>query len=343
MGRAWILVLFSFVYISSAANASDGDGDPLYRVCIEECGKTGTVGVSSIQHCQFSAEGVLADGPWYMQEPLYVQWKQWNCRSDCQYFCMMQREKEREELGLRPVKYHGKWPFKRWSVLQEPVSAILSALTLIIQFNGWLSFFLLSSYKLPLMPESGRTFYEFTCLWHFFGLLSLNAWFWDAIFHTQSFDLTEKFDYSSSVALLGYSLILAILRTFNVKTEASRVMVAAPLVAFLTTHILYLNFYELDYGLNTKVCLVMGIAQVLLWAIWAGVTRHPSRCKLWVVVVGGAMATLLALLYDFPPYKGYVDSHALWHATSIPLAYLWWSFVSEDAEFRTSAIMKKNK
>lgn len=64
----------------------------------------------------------------------------------------------------------------------------------------------------------------------------------------RGFDLTEKLDHSSSVALLGFSLILAVLRTFNVKNEASRVMVAAPLLAFLTTHILYLNFYELDYG-----------------------------------------------------------------------------------------------
>lgn len=61
-------------------------------------------------------------------------------------------------------------------------------------------------------------------------------------------DLTERLDYSSAVALLGYSLILAILRTFNVRDEASRVMVAAPLLAFVTTHILYLNFYKLDYG-----------------------------------------------------------------------------------------------
>lgn len=61
-------------------------------------------------------------------------------------------------------------------------------------------------------------------------------------------ELTEKLDYSSAVALLGYSLIIAILRTFNVKDEAARVMVAAPLLAFVTTHVLYLNFYELDYG-----------------------------------------------------------------------------------------------
>lgn len=62
-------------------------------------------------------------------------------------------------------------------------------------------------------------------------------------------DLTERLDYSSAIALLGYSLILAILRSFNVRVEAARVMVAAPLLAFVTTHILYLNNYEMNYGI----------------------------------------------------------------------------------------------
>lgn len=61
-------------------------------------------------------------------------------------------------------------------------------------------------------------------------------------------DITEKLDYSSAIALLGFSLILAIIRVFSVRTEAARVMVAAPLLAFVTTHILYLNFYQFDYG-----------------------------------------------------------------------------------------------
>lgn len=61
-------------------------------------------------------------------------------------------------------------------------------------------------------------------------------------------ELTEKLDYSSAVAFLGFSLILALLRAFNVRDEATRVMVTAPLIAFVTTHILYLNFYKLDYG-----------------------------------------------------------------------------------------------
>ena len=61
-------------------------------------------------------------------------------------------------------------------------------------------------------------------------------------------ELIDKLDYSSAVALVGFSLILTIIRTFDVRDEASRIMVAAPLVAFVTTHILYLNFYKLDYG-----------------------------------------------------------------------------------------------
>ncbi|XP_020397170.1 uncharacterized protein [Zea mays] len=158
---------------------------------------------------------------------------------------MMERENERAKLGLQPVNYHGKWPLKRASVFQEPLSAALSALTL-VQFNGWLSFFLLLYYKLPLRPETHKTYYEYTGLWHIYGLLAMNSWFWSAIYHICDTIWTEKLYFSSDAAFLGYSLILTILRTSSLRDEASRVMVAAPILAFVTTHIMYLNFYELD-------------------------------------------------------------------------------------------------
>ncbi|KAL5655524.1 hypothetical protein ACJX0J_034843, partial [Zea mays] len=130
----------------------------------------------------------------------------------------------------------------------EPLSAALSALTLVVQFNGWLSFFLLLYYKLPLRPETHKTYYEYTGLWHIYGLLAMNSWFWSAIYHSCDTIWTEKLYFSSDAAFLGYSLILTILRTSSLRDEASRVMVAAPILAFVTTHIMYLNFYELDKG-----------------------------------------------------------------------------------------------
>ena len=187
--------------------------------------------------------------------------------------------------------------------IQVPVSAALSALTLVVQFYGWLSFFRLVSYKLERRPQSRRPYYEFTGLWHIYGLLSMNAWFWNAIFHIwwaikfplfmrgasnfwwydnfltsqcwcnfliycRNSDVTEKLNQSSAVALLGYSLILAILRTFNVKGEAQRVTAAAPLLAFVTTHILYLNFYKFDHGELFSVTKTYG---------WSGHCRYSAK------------------------------------------------------------------
>nr|AFK33317.1 unknown [Medicago truncatula] len=119
-------------------------------------------------------------------------------------------------------------------------------------------------------------------------------------------------------------------------------MVSAPLIAFVITHVMYLNFYKLDYGWNMIVCVVMAVAQLTIWAVWVGVSRHPSRWKLWLVVISGGLAMLLEI-YDFPPYEGFLDAHAIWHATTIPLTYVWWSFIRDDAEFRTARFLKKAK
>ncbi|CAO2834388.1 unnamed protein product [Amaranthus hypochondriacus] len=340
LNRCSVVLFLLFSCCVGASDASAGDADPLYRFCVNQCIKNGCVGDKCFPYCNISSNSNSISSPWYMQEPLYLKWKQLNCLGDCRYYCMIDRERERQSLGHEPVKYHGKWPFKRVFGLQEPASVALSVLNLLMHFLGWLSFYILVKYKLP--KKQNTTFYEYTTLWHIYGLLSLNSWLWSAIFHSRDTDLTEKLDYSSAVAILGYSLIVSIMRSFQVRDEAARVMVAAPLLAFIATHILYLNNYKMDYGWNMKVCVVMAVVQLLIWAIWAGVSRHPSRWKLWFVVVSGGLAMLLEI-YDFPPYEGFVDAHALWHATTIPLTLLWWSFIKDDARYRTTDLTRKLK
>ncbi|KAI4324916.1 hypothetical protein MLD38_030358 [Melastoma candidum] len=335
------VVFVSLCFLTGLPDASAGDADPAYRSCVEKCEISGCVGDNCFQHCEFSLDGLPVDGPWYMQEPLYLKWKQWDCHSDCRYHCMLAREEERQKLGGQPIKYHGKWPFFRVYGIQEPVSVAFSVLNLAMHFHGWISFFILVYYKLPLR-ENRTTYYEYTGLWHIYSILAMNSCFWSVVFHSRDVEWTEKLDYSSTAALVGYSLILAVLRTLNVRDEAARVMGAAPIFSFVATHILYLNFYDLSYGWNTKVCITMAVAQLLIWAIWASITCHPSRWKLRAVVVVRLLSILLKV-YDFPPYLGYIDAHAIWHATTIPVTYLWWSFVRNDAEFRTSLLVKKVK
>lgn len=69
-------------------------------------------------------------------------------------------------------------------LFQEPVAVALSALNLAMQFHGWVSFFILVYYKLPLMPDK-KTYYEYTGLWHIYGILSMNSWLWSAVFHSR--------------------------------------------------------------------------------------------------------------------------------------------------------------
>lgn len=63
-------------------------------------------------------------------------------------------------------------------------------------------------------------------------------------------DITKTLDYSSAIAILGFSLIVSILRTFDVRVEAARVMVSPPVLAFVTSHIMYINLYKLDYDIQ---------------------------------------------------------------------------------------------
>ncbi|KAL3355233.1 hypothetical protein AABB24_019362 [Solanum stoloniferum] len=337
----WITFLVVLFCLVGAFDASAGDADSLYRACFGQCKETGCAGETCFAHCNTPLNGSSSDDNWYLKEPLYMWLKQANCLSDCQYHCMLQRETERATHGFGPVKYHGKWPFKRVFGLQEPVSVAFSALNLAMHLHGWLSFFTLIYYKLRSNADE-TTCYNYTSLWHIYAFLSINSWLWSAIFHGRDMDFTEKLDYSSAVLLLGFSLIVSVLRSFSVKNEATRVLVAAPLLAFTITHILYLNYYQMDYGWNMKVCVVIAVSQLLIWSIWAGISHHPSRWKLWTVVVGGGLAMLLEI-YDFPPYQGLVDAHALWHATTIPLTYIWWSFIKDDAKFGTSNSSKKDK
>uniref|UniRef100_A0A0D3CH84 Post-GPI attachment to proteins factor 3 n=1 Tax=Brassica oleracea var. oleracea TaxID=109376 RepID=A0A0D3CH84_BRAOL len=129
-------------------------------------------------------------------------------------------------------------------------------------------------------------------------------------------------DYSSAIAVLGFSLIVSILRTFDVRVEAARVMVSAPLLALVTIHVLYINFYKLDYGWNMIVCVAMRVTQLFLWARWAAVSGHPSNWKLWVVVIASGLA-MLSEIHDFPPYGGYFDAHSIWHIATVPLMELY--------------------
>lgn len=223
--------LFIMLYIHWRVSSSKFPFGLIFRSCVNNCISNGCIGEKCFPHCNITLNGDSLHSPWYMQEALYLKWKQSDCLGDCRYYCMIDREQKRQSLGHGPVKYHGKWPFKRvfglqvchivnvWLLLlsivqsshqhhqqkywletcihsyvsglptacslymQEPVSVALSIFNLLMHLRGWLSFYLLLRYKLP--QKQNKTYYEYTTLWHIYGLLSINSWVWSAVFHSR--------------------------------------------------------------------------------------------------------------------------------------------------------------
>ena len=48
-------------------------------------------------------------------------------------------------------------------------------------------------------------------------------------------------------------------------------------------------------------------------------------------------AALLLEVLDFPAIGGYVDAHAFWHAATVPLTGVWYSFIVRDVQFMADA------
>ncbi|KAJ0837287.1 hypothetical protein HanRHA438_Chr16g0776571 [Helianthus annuus] len=56
--------------------------------------------------------------------------------------------------------------------MKEPASVAFSALNLAMHFHGWLSFFILLHYKLPVKADK-KPYYEYAGLWHLYALLAV--------------------------------------------------------------------------------------------------------------------------------------------------------------------------
>ncbi|KAG6506411.1 hypothetical protein ZIOFF_031734 [Zingiber officinale] len=223
------------------------------------------------------------------------------------------------------------------SGMQEPISAIFSAVNLLMHFIGWLTFFILVNYKLPLRPHRDqlRIHWFMAYIWlliHECLVLECNISFplYDLFSHNlqrfitllmntylmmlamiaEIFDQTEKLDYSSAVTVLGYSLILCLPRVFNVKDEASRVIVPCGGGHFSASDMGSQGWY------NSSPLMIQAVG---------GCIRMCSHSA------SGAlrfMDMLMPMLCGMPP---------------LFLSHLWWSFVKNDAKFRTSTLAKKAK
>ena len=147
--------------------------------------------------------------------------------------------------------------------------------------------------------------------------------------------LTERLDYCSANLVMGLSLICVIGRALWPDRKAPAAGASCLVLALVGWHLHYMLAVKFDYGWNMKFCLALGLANTAAWALYCQAVRHPHRWRLYRFLVLMYVALLLEVL-DFPPLLMLVDAHAVWHAATIPLVYLFYHFLHGDVEWVTA-------
>ena len=328
------------------ARASGGDRDPAYRACAAQCARTTCGGAAPGGNIPATivAESPVAVPAAGHGEAALLRALGWSCAEDCRYECMHAVTRARVAHGARVLQYHGKWPFVRVAGLQELGSVTFSVLNAVPHLDYLFRRRALYAPRLRARPVLRPVLLGYSCV-------ALNTWLWSAVFHARDTWWTERLDYHCATALLCYSLFLCCVRVGGGR-RAREARVWGPLLAvcaFLARHVWYLNAVKFDYGYNMAVSAGLLATQGVIWAVFgfahrANAGRGPARRRyMWknwathALLFGAAALEIL----DFPPVAGYIDAHALWHAATVPLGYLWYSFLADDAAFLARAEREK--
>uniref|UniRef100_A0A8C7H0L6 Post-GPI attachment to proteins factor 3 n=1 Tax=Oncorhynchus kisutch TaxID=8019 RepID=A0A8C7H0L6_ONCKI len=286
---------------ATAVNASQGDKEPVYQDCVTQCVRT-------------NCTGARLRGFQSTQAP-YMALTGWTCRDDCRYQCMWQTVGLYQAEGYSIPQFHGKWPFARFLCFEEPASALASLL------NGLACLLMLLRYR-SSVPRQSPMYYTITA----FSLVSLNAWFWSTVFHTRDTYLTEKMDYFCASAVILYSIYLCSFPCLR-SVSISRFPYHTILYPLLPLSPHSASLHHLLFPVPPT-----GIVNLLWWLCWCWQNRRtlPYWWKCGVVVVLLHGLALLELL-DFPPLFWVLDAHAVWHLSTVPVHFLFYSFLIDDS------------
>jgi len=249
--------------------------------------------------------------------------------------------------GAKVQQYFGKWPFIRLAGMQEPASVLFSLLNLLAHARGAI-----------LVQEKVPAGHPMKNLYLGWALVGINAWIWSSVFHTRDLPTTEKLDYFSAALAILFALYFTVIRFFHIYPQSRGLSHSPPPKPFLfkvwtilcigiyLVHIAYLAIPpRFDYAYNMAFNLIIGLIHNALWLSYSFpsnrflLRRFPFRPKSYRPGYANTAACFVVLttaataleLFDFAPWGGIIDAHALWHLATVPIANFWYDFLVQDA------------
>ncbi|VDD79261.1 unnamed protein product [Mesocestoides corti] len=304
----WSTVLL--VSVVPLSLSSRGDGSFVFQRCLQACLLTQCNATSAKLPLSYSYSSYRPRNLRYLEKLIT-----WECNSECKYHCMWWAVDAFQQGGQPVPQFYGKlfilqWPQIRLLGIQEPASALFSALNFITQLVTLLHFLRHVPYHAPLFS-----------FWILFALAGLNAWLWSTVFHICDTSITEKLDYCSAFAYVGSFFILTLARILYRQLRWVRfafLSVAFYLILSYLSHLIAAP--EIDYEFNMNVHLAFGLLVLVGWVVglpnvWTVQEKAYSRQMQATVLFIFAAASLE--FFDFPPIWWLFDAHSLWHAATI--------------------------
>ncbi len=219
------------------------------------------------------------------------------------------------------MQYHGKWPFIRTLGVQEPCSVLFSL------FN-----FLAHQHGVAKIRDTIPASYPLRKYYIAFGYFGMASWVFSMIFHTRDFVWTERLDYFGAGASVLYGLYYTPIRIFrldqinSLSKQAVLRSWTVICIALFIAHVSYLTLWRWDYTYNMAANVAAGIVQNLLWSGFS-ITTYRRLKKPWAawpgLIVAWIVVAMSMELLDFPPWRGMVDAHSLWHLGTVGPT-IWW-------------------
>jgi len=300
-----VLFIVALLSILSLANASWGDIDDRFILCVDNC-KTDI--------CEVNPPKL----------PLPLRLTFWSCEAECKYHCMFRNVEERQINGEEIVQYYGKWPFYRFLGMQEPASVIFSFFNLYMHYEG----------LKRIMKVAPKNYY-LRKIYILNSIVGIYSWIASMIFHTRDNPVTEKMDYFGASGSIICNCFVTIIRVFNVRSPKKIMAVFSVLFLYYIGHISYLTFWLFDYSYNMAACTVIGITQYSIWLYWAYKYRYRPYAKEIVLTVLFTFCAMMFELFDFSPFFFSVDAHSLWHLCTAVILRIYYNFYVHDTQWET--------
>ena len=354
-----------------ASEASYGDRLPLYRACVDLCAdepleNTTFYDVEAIPHIweEISWTGSAAkamDELSGRETEIFVRgcdirgddaFEFGDCVDECKYRCQGAVTALRRKAGLDDVQFHGKWYFTRFLGMQELLSAAFSLLNGLPHAINLFDAKRRKRWAPSHYPVGIRMLLVGT------SLSSVNTWFWSFAFHSRDNTLTERLDYHFATLFVMQYAFLALMwlyvdvfscfpkswscRKETIPSRLERWKQCGHFAAILgcvmsgafVQHVYRMNAVGFDYGGNMIFTGLFFVLQLVSWLVWAWCMRakyRDSAESIFIFQVLLAFAALFEVL-DFPPVCNLLDAHALWHGLTIPLGFIWYSFLETVAQ-----------